>query len=93
MDIRLSEERPDDDRAQTSAHVDDSEKLIRLSVKISSKVWDQLCDASEREGITSTMALSRSLVLYNFVSDQMAEGATLEVRFPDGTQRSVVFIT
>lgn len=54
--------------------------------------FSKLVIVANREGVAMDEALARSIAAYSILSEQAAAGATIVVRYPDGTETEVTGI-
>ena len=72
--------------------MDDTQPLRKVTVNLIPKAWAAAGDAAERLGLTRTDVINRALQAYAFLEEQIAAGAEVLVRQPDGTVRQVMFL-
>ena len=72
--------------------MDGTQTFRKVTVNLIPKAWDAAEDAAERLRLTRTDVINRALQAYAFLEEQIAGGATVLVRQPDGTVSEVRFL-
>ena len=70
----------------------DTQTLRKITVNLIPKAWEAAEDTADRLSLTRTDVINRALQAYAFLEEQIAGGATVLIRHPDGATAEVRFL-
>lgn len=67
------------------------ESTVQIHVRLPARLWEQLCDAANEDGIAKTQALIQAISTELFLRSARRKGAQLVLERADGTVERIVF--